>query len=131
MEGIRIGKISTINYSAGTVRVVYKDRDDNVTKELPMLSFEYHMPKIDDLVLILHLSNGTEAGVVLGRFWTNKNVPAEGYEGLFRKELGNTQGNCFVRYDENTGELSIESNGDIKIKAAGNITINGATINLN
>lgn len=31
---IRLGKISSINYTAGKARVVYEDRDDSVTSEL-------------------------------------------------------------------------------------------------
>ena len=66
METVRFGKISSVNYEAGTVRVVYHEKDDCVTSEIPLLSFEYMMPEVDDAVLVLHLSNGAEAGVVLG-----------------------------------------------------------------
>ena len=40
---IRLGKISSINYTAGKARVVYEDRDDSVTSELPFLALQYNM----------------------------------------------------------------------------------------
>lgn len=126
---IRIGKISAIDYSSGTVRVVYHDKDDNVTTSLPLLSGEYSMPAVGDLVLVLHLSNGKEAGVVLGRFWSEKNKPPEGAAKLFRKDLGSKPGEAVLRYDGKT--LSIQCTGDISIEAKGALRIKGTTIDLN
>ena len=87
-NNIRLGKISAIDYAAGTVRVVYHEKDDAVTAPIPLISSEYFMPEVDDMVMVLHLSNGTEAGVVLGRPWSEKNKPPEGSKGLYRKDLG-------------------------------------------
>ena len=75
METVRFGKISSVNYEAGTVRVVYHEKDDCVTSEIPLLSSEYKTPEVDDAVLVLHLSNGAEVGVVLGRPWGDENKP--------------------------------------------------------
>ena len=63
-NNIRIGKISAIDYASGLVRVVYHDKDDAVTGLIPLLSSEYFMPQVGDQVIVLHLSNGTEAGVL-------------------------------------------------------------------
>ena len=59
----RVGKVSSIDYAAGLVRVAYHDKDDSVTAPLPMLCTEYNMPQVGDPVMVLHLSNGTEAGL--------------------------------------------------------------------
>lgn len=88
----RVGKVSSIDYAAGLVRVAYHDKDDSVTAPLPMLCTEYNMPQVGDPVMVLHLSNGTEAGLVLGRYWSNNNKPPEGAAGLFRKDLDRTPG---------------------------------------
>ena len=56
---IRLGKISSINYTAGKARVVYEDRDDSVTSELPFLALQYNIPKVDDLVVVACFSNGS------------------------------------------------------------------------
>ena len=99
MDTLRLGKISTINYKDGTARVLYTDRDKAVTAELPLLSFEYRMPAIDDFVLVCHLPNGGAAGIILGPVWNDNNRPPEGKEGLYRKDLDKTPGKCFLRYD--------------------------------
>ena len=75
---IRLGKISSIDYAKGMARVVYHEKDDDVTRLIPLLSHEYKMPPVGSQVLVVHLSNGTEAGVVLGRPWSDKNAPPEG-----------------------------------------------------
>lgn len=128
-NNIRLGKISAIDYAAGMVRVVYHEKDDSVTRLIPLISAEYFMPEIGDQVLVLHLSNGTEAGVVLGRPWSEKNKPPEGAAGLYRKDLARAPGEAMIRYDGST--LTIKCAGAIKIEAGGAITINGATIDLN
>lgn len=76
-EIFRVGKVSSIDYAAGLVRVVYPDKDNSVTAPLPMLCTEYNMPKVGDPVMVLHLSNGTEAGLVLGRYWSGNNQTPE------------------------------------------------------
>lgn len=94
---IRVGKISSVDYTSGTVRVVYEDQDDAVTRPIPLLSFEYLMPEVDDMVLVLHLSNGTEAGFVIGRPWSDQRVPPESGQGLYRKDFHNEVGKAFLR----------------------------------
>jgi len=74
---IRSGRVSSINYEAGKIRVVYDDKNSAVTQELPMQSFEYDMPKIGDMVYVAHQSNSVEFGVVLGGYFNQNNVPRE------------------------------------------------------
>lgn len=105
MDTLRLGKISTINYKDGTARVLYTDRDNAVTAELPLLSFEYRMPAVDDFVLVCHLPNGGAAGIILGPIWNDNNRPPEGKEGLYRKDFDKTPGKCFLRYDGNELQL--------------------------
>lgn len=128
-EIFRVGKVSSIDYAAGLVRVVYQDKDDSVTGPLPMLCLEYNMPQVGDFVLVLHLSNGTEAGLVLGRYWTVRNKPPEGGKGLYRKDMGRKPGEAMIRYDGST--LTIQCAKAINIEAGGDVTINGEKINLN
>ena len=116
MDTIRIGRISSVNYAEGTARVVYTDRDNSVTMELPLLSYEYSMPKVDDLVLVLNLPTGGEAGVILGKIWNDNNKPKESGEKIYRKDLGE---GCYIKYDEETKKLRIDCPKGIQIK--GNI----------
>lgn len=68
--GPRIGFISSFNPNTGTAMIYYPDRCGEVTDELPV-----YMPcgliqefQKDDAVLVLHFSNGSEAGIVLGKY---------------------------------------------------------------
>ena len=117
-----------MNYEAGTVRVVYHEKDDCVTSEIPLLSSEYMMPEVDDAVLVLHLSNGAEVGVVLGRPWGDENKPPEGSQGLWRKDLDREAGKGMLRYKG--GTLTIKMNKvvleakELTVKAETTITEN-------
>lgn len=119
-NGIRLGKVSAIDYATGMIRVAYHEKDDSVTRLVPLLSDEYFMPEVGDQVLVLHLSNGSEAAVVLGRPWSEKNKPAEGSAGLYRKELARAPGTAMVRYKDGTLRIKASS-----IVLDGNVTITG------
>ena len=45
---IRIGKVSSVDYGSGMIKVTYPDLDNSVTDDLPYLTFndEYKMPKV-------------------------------------------------------------------------------------
>lgn len=133
----RLGKISSIDYPAGMVRVVYHEKDDDVTRMIPLLSpihyGEYSMPEVGDQVLILHLSNGTEAGVVLGRPWSEKNKPPEGFAGLYRKDYSHKTGQALERYDAKKEEYSQSISGTMDIKPTERWTLNvgASTVEVN
>ena len=104
-------------------RVAYSDRDGAVTREIPFLSSEYSMPAIGAQVLVLHLSNGAEAGVILGTPWSDQSKPTEGVKGIYRKEMAPTAGECYIRYDAGSKTLDIHCDG--------RININGQTVHIN
>ena len=89
MNSIRFGRVSSVNYQKGMISVTYADQEDGASVELPYFSFngEYKMPKKEQMVLVLHLTNGSAAGIVLGTFWNANNVPKESGENAFWKEL--------------------------------------------
>ena len=70
------------------------------------------MPPVGALVAVVHLSNGAEAGVVLGRPWSAKLTPPEGFEGLYRKDFDLTPWKCYIRYDANVPESLYHTEGD-------------------
>ena len=133
---IRVGKVSSIDYSSGMIRVVYHDKDDDVTRPIPLFSSEYAMPPVGALVAVVHLSNGAEAGVVLGRPWSAKLTPPEGFQGLYRKDFDLTPGQCYFRYDaagpeslfHNEGDSAVEIQGsqDTRIKGDRTAAIDGS-----
>lgn len=120
---IRIGRISSINYPKGTARVVYEDKDRCVTFELPFLAWEYWMPRVKDQVVVAHLSNGTTAGVILGPVWNDGHRPADGREGLYRKEYDAIPGKAVERYDAATGEYALDISGMLGLSSGIGVTI--------
>lgn len=112
-NNIRVGRISSIDYDNGMVKVLYKDRNNAVTDTIPFLNLngEYKMPNIDDMVLVLHLSNGSSMGIVMGTFWSSANKPAETGAGLYRKEFGTKQNESYMRYKD--GTLTIKADNII------------------
>lgn len=90
MGEIRKGKVSSVDYGNGMVRVTYSDKGKSVTKNLPYMNFnnEYNMPEVGQNVAVLHLSNGSSRGVVLGPYWNKSNKPPESGAGIYRKEMG-------------------------------------------
>ena len=112
---IRIGKVSSIDYEKGMISVYYEDRTAMVTGTMPVLSNgRYKMPKVGESILVAHLSNGTNAAVVLGTFFNDANAP---------KMSGRN-----VYYDELSDNTMIISDGtDITLKAAAG-SINVSTL---
>lgn len=122
MGEIRIGQISSIDRAKGMAKVIYNDRDGAVTKMLPLFSFngEYKAPEIGQYVLVVHLSNGTEAGCIMGTYWNEARPPAAPNV-TWRKELGKKSGEAFLQYD--SGTLQINA-GNIQFKTnAGTTTM--------
>jgi phage baseplate assembly protein gpV len=148
---VRCGKVSSINYEAGTFEVTYDDRSGSVTGTInPISNGLYRMPKVGDLVNVLHNSNGTEEGTSLGTIWCKENKPAEGAEGLWRQEYDAEYGKAYFRYDGQSekssmtlpGDLTLEvgdstvtigHDGNVTIKASNKLTIEvgGSTVTLN
>ena len=123
MDMIRIGRVSSVNPKAGTIQVLYTDRSGSVTSDIPYFSFndEYKMPKKEQMVLVLHLANGSSAGVVLGKFWNDINKPAETGADLFRKELGNKAGEAYIR--ALNGAVEISGKSSLRLTGGGSITV--------
>ena len=108
---IRIGRVSSVNYETGMARVTYRDKDETVTSEFPMLTNneEYRMPEIGQQVLVAHLSNGSSRGAIIGTVWNQKNIPNETGKGLYRKDLSAYKDAAYIRYSDETGEYLVKA----------------------
>jgi len=107
---IRVGRVSSINYETGMARVTYRDKDNTVTGEFPILTNndEYRMPEVGQDVLVAHLSNGSSRGAIIGTLWNKKYVPKEAGKGLYRKDLSRKKDAAYIRYSDETGEYLLK-----------------------
>ena len=125
----RIGKVSSVNGAACTVRVTFPDKDDMVSAELPIVVVGSHgtkgywVPEVDTQVLCCFLPNpsgrGPNDGFVLGGFYSTEDPPEESDPKVRCIKLPD---GCYIRFD---------GAGNIHIHATGNLTLTGARIDLN
>jgi phage baseplate assembly protein gpV len=127
---VKIGIVNAVYPDIGKVKVSFPDKDNRMSRELPMLNFEYDMPEIKDQVICIFLPNGTEAGFCLGSFHSKVDPPPTTNGDLHWKVLGNES---FFNIDKKTGlanlklkklviDGDVEINGSLKI--SGNLTVN-------
>ena len=123
---IRVGKVSSIDYKSGMVRVTYPDKGGAVTSEMPYANNggEYRMPSVGESVVVAHLSNGTSRGVVLGTMWNKSNRPPQTGKGLYRKDLSRAKGEAMEWYSEENKtyllkapEIELRGTGQVKVTA--------------
>jgi len=120
---IKIGSVSSINYESGTVQVVFQDKGASVSKDLPLLSFEYNMPNVGDSVICVFLPNGRGEGFCLGSYFNNNNYPIDHGE-VYRKDL---MDEAYFKYDKSTHTLTINAEN---ISLIGNVVVDG-NLNVN
>ncbi len=120
---IRIGHVSSVNEVKGTVRVVIDDQQEIVTDDLPLLSNEYNLPNVGDLVLCVFLGNGISSGFCLGKYFYEGNPPPVADKSIWAKDFGD---GTSIQYNKSTKKLSIVTEGDLELNVGGNLTINVA-----
>lgn len=78
---IMIGTVSAINEKDATARVLFTDRDDSTSKEIPLMFLHtkgmriYAMPEVGEQVVCLFLPNGHEEGYILGAYYNDEYKP--------------------------------------------------------
>lgn len=137
-EAVRYGKVSSVNLKKCTARVVFEDREDSVSPELPVLQKNtmnckhYWMPHVDEMVVCLYLANGQESGIIIGTIYSDidKPVPEISDEGKNRDGVWFEDG-TFIKYELDSKTLAIDTQGNINITAKGDVTIKAKNIFLN
>jgi phage baseplate assembly protein V len=125
---IRVGRVSSINPEKATVRVLFEDKDNLVSYDLPVIvpqtmkNKDYYMPDIGEQVLCIFLPNGIQEGFCLGSFYSEKDKPAENNP--------NIRGVTFedgskITFNRKTKTLEVYAKGVVNIKAAGGVNITG------
>lgn len=138
---IRVGQVSAVDLEQGMIRVVYNDMDSAVSPWLPYLAFgnEYHMPDVDDYVVVLHMTNGQEAGIVLGRYWNQKHTPPANGKDVYRKDFSNSPGKAYLQRDPGEAQkimlvldlmLQMTVSNALSVTSEKDMTLKGSEITL-
>ena len=124
---VRVGKVSAVIPERCTCRVVFNDRDNLVSAELPVLQSSclnnkfYNLPDVgDSVVCLMTLNDPNGSGFVLGSFYHQNNPPPAQAVDISMIQFGD---GTEIKYDRARHELSIN--------VAGNVKINGKEIHLN
>lgn len=121
---IRVGTVSSAKPTSGTVRVVFPDRDDLVSAELPVLisggwGKGNAFPLVGESVLCLFLGNGLQAGYCLGIFYGDEDVVpgTNDQRGVWFED------GSYVYYDRAAGCLVVKAATGVKIE--GDLVVTG------
>ncbi len=125
---LRTGTVASVNPQKCTARVKFDDKDGTLSPELHVLhrysgrNKDYWIPDIGDQVLCIFNNNDKNfsTGWIMGSYFTDKQPPQVSSQDIRRIDFAD---GSFFEFNRATGDLNIS--------CTGNITINGATINLN
>lgn len=126
---IRVGRVSS--QEAATVRVVFEDRADMVSYDLPVIvqqsqnNKDYWMPDIGEQVVCLFLPSGNAQGFVLGSFYSDADLPP--VSDPDKRHVRFADGTS-IEYDRSTHTLTVDAQGPVNIVAAGNVNVTGDVI---
>jgi len=103
---IRIGTVTSVNYQEGTVKIIQPDRDNSISFDLPLMSFEYNPPLKGDMVIVVFLPEDSTQGFVIGKPFNANNMPKNGNENIVRKDYDI---DSFVEYNKATKTLTVKA----------------------
>ena len=115
---IRMGRVSTTNPEKMTVKVVFEDKDNMVSDELPVLvqgssrNRHYWLPDVGEQVCCLMLPNGHNAGICLGSYYSESDPPNANSQEVRRIDFGD---GSYMQFDRATGNLDISCTGEIRV----------------
>lgn len=125
---IRIGTISAVNGAACSARVVFDDKDNMVSAELPIITIgskqtkAYWLPEVGTQVLCIFQPNSSGSGIskgfVIGAFYSTQDALVESDANA--RSITFADGS-FIRYKD----------GDIEINAKGKLVLKGSKIFIN
>lgn len=116
----KVGQVSSINPEKGMVKVLFPDKDYTVSDFIPMLSFEYNMPKVEDQVWCVFLGNGLESGICLGKTYSEKTLPPANDKDLYKKQIDE---DMYIEYNKKTKIFNMKVEGV-------EIEVNKGTVNV-
>lgn len=108
MNEIRIGRVSSVNYDSGSIDVIFPDEEENVYVDCPLMSCEYQMPKVNDMVTVIFQTNsdGADQGYVIGVPFTEENQPEVKGKNVYFKRFSK---DAYIMFDPDTESLVIHA----------------------
>lgn len=128
---IRIGKVCETDYATGRARVMI---DGAASGWLPMLTPRagndrvWHPYENGEQVIVFAPSGNTTNGMIMGAAYSGAHPANAASADIHRTDYGN---GSFIEHNRESGDFTINVTGKINIIAGGNITLNGARIDLN
>lgn len=124
---IRIGLVSSVDATKHTVRVVFEDKDNLVSGELPVIipfstkAKAYRLPEVSESVLCVFLENGIQSGFCLGSYYNAEDKPP-----VSNKDQAGVwfEDGSYVYFDRSTHSLHVKSTGNVRIE--GNLIVSGS-----
>ena len=123
--------MSTVDPAAHAVRAAFEDEDGMVSDWLPVLvtaaskNQDYALPDVGDTVVCAFLGNGISAGFCLGAVYSQANRPPHKNGDVRSVRFAD---GAVVSYDRKAHVLTIETNGAVNIRAAGNVNVTGDVV---
>ena len=132
MEGdarqlVREGTVTACFPERHTCRVVFEDKDNMTSAEMPILTTcaagnkFYAMPDVGDVVVCLFASNADQTGTgwIIGSRFNDKSKPNANSQDVMRMDFND---DTFVEYNRKSHELKINCSGKVIIEAEDKIT---------
>ena len=124
---IREGVVSTVYAERATARIVFADRDNLVSAELPVLqgvglkNKSYLLPDVGESVVALMVPNSEDGtGFIIGSRYHDKNQPP-----------AQSQDVSMLKFSDGTSISYNRKTHELKIDCVGNIIVKGQRIDLN
>lgn len=120
---IRIGSVSSIDPVNHTVKVVFEDKDNLVSGDLPVIvpysdtAKAYRLPEVSESVLCVFLGNGIQNGFCLGSYYNDEDKPPNSNP----NQIG-------TWFDDGSYVFFDKVSKTLHVKAAGNVRIEGDLI---
>jgi phage baseplate assembly protein V len=137
-QGVRIGEVSSIDPATARAKVVFDDRESQVSYDLPIAFGAaspsdglYQMPDIGVQAVCVFLPNGQEEGYIVGFIYSDALAPPFDNPNIAGRRFGNGD---YVYYDKGAGTLYIKAaagvviDGDVSVAGdvvAGKVSLRG------
>ncbi|MGL5512671.1 MAG: phage baseplate assembly protein V [Sporomusa sp.] len=134
MGEIRYGRVSSVDPQCMTARVVFEDKGNMVSWDLLCITAnslenrDYWLPDVGKKVVCEIMDNENSQGFIKGAIYDTSNPSPRNNQDIRSVDFAD---GTVIEYNRASHVLNINCVGDINIKAAGKITINGATVDIN